>query len=29
MTQPRQSFPSDDTAQLLLSCSFSDCLNFH
>jgi len=26
MTQPRQSFPSDDAAQLLLSCSFSDCL---
>src|SRR6218665_2974381 len=26
MTQPRQSFPSDDAAQLLLSCSFPDCL---
>jgi|SRR6218665_105503 len=26
MTQPRQSFPSDDAAQLLLSCSFSDYL---
>src|SRR6218665_2668946 len=26
MTQPRQSFPSDDAAQLLLSCSLSDCL---
>src|SRR6218665_892981 len=26
MTQPRLSFPSDDVAQLLLSCSFPDCL---
>src|SRR6218665_332797 len=26
MTQPRQSFPSDDVAQLHLSCSFPDCL---
>src|SRR6218665_2567835 len=26
MTQPRQSFPSDDAAQLLLSCSFPDYL---
>src|SRR6218665_1664469 len=26
MTQPHQSFPSDDVAQLLLSCSFHDCL---
>src|SRR6218665_2138714 len=24
MTQPRQSFPSDDAAQLHLSCSFPD-----
>src|SRR6218665_2520570 len=26
MTQPHQSFPSDDAAQLLLSCSFPDYL---
>src|SRR6218665_2103468 len=26
MTQPRQSFPSDDAAHLLLSCSFPDYL---
>src|SRR6218665_1767773 len=26
MTQPRQSFPSDDAAKILLSCSFPDYL---
>src|SRR6218665_1956823 len=29
MTQPCQSFPSDDAAQLLLSCSYPGCLVFY